>query len=179
MKCPHCGHEKNRVLETRGDRRVRQCGDCLKDFSTMEVITVYAGRDRGWLNDSLPVEIDPALDTPLRKRPSKFDKFDHATLDDGLTDADPELARLLLAWWNESRRAKNPRAAWTFNAWNLNVSRVLGMPPRKAIALATRGVEQGWQSLLEEYVNDVLSTEPGTLLPMSEVMRRASEVYGT
>jgi hypothetical protein len=176
MKCPHCGHEKSRVLETRGDRRVRQCGECLKDFSTHEVLAVWAGRDRGWIHEAPPID-QPPLELQQKPRPTKFQKFHPASLDDGLDDADPHLADLLLSWWNESRWSKNKSASWTRKAWLLNINRVLSMPLPKATALAQRGVEQGWQSLQEDYVNDVSSAPVGVLMPKDSAMQRALETW--
>ncbi len=40
MRCPHCGHDESRVLDTRdseqGIRRRRQCLRCENRFSTVE-----------------------------------------------------------------------------------------------------------------------------------------------
>ena len=115
MKCPHCGHEKSRVLETRDDRRVRQCGKCLKDFSTIETIAAWAGRDRGWICEAPPDNVVPLNielqqeklpKQPPKKRPSKFDKFHPAQVEDEFNGADAELAALLTEWWNKARWSK-------------------------------------------------------------------------
>ena len=178
MKCPHCGHEKSRVLETRGDRRVRQCGECLKDFSTIETLAAWAGRDRGWIHEAPPEDPLPVVIQQEKPRPSRFEKFHPVQVEDELASADKQLAELLVTWWNESRWSKNKgKATWTRNAWLLNVNRVLAMPPIKAMALAQRGVEQGWQSLQEEYVNDVSSAPSGVLMPRDSAMQRAIETW--
>ena len=183
MKCPHCGHEKSRVLETRVDRRVRQCGECLKDFSTHEVLAVWAGRDRGWIHeapppDVLPLSIELQQKQPSKRRPSKFDKFHPAEIEDEFNGADAELAALLTEWWDKARWSKNQhKAAWTRNAWLQNVNRVLAMQPVKAMALARRGVEMGWQSLQEDYVSDVSPVPAGVLMPKDSAMQRAIETW--
>ena len=179
MKCPHCGHEKSRVLETRGDRRVRQCGECLKDFSTIECLAAFAGRHRGWIHEEPPEDPLPVvIQEDSKQRQTKFQKFHPATIDDGLEQADSTLAGLLLTWWNESRWSKNKsKATWTRAAWLSNINRVIALPPAKAKALAERGVEQGWQSLQAEYVNDVASTPDGMLIPKDSAMQRALEAW--
>ena len=170
MKCPHCGHEKSRVLETRGDRRVRQCGHCLKDFSTQECLAVYAGRHAGWIHEQPPVEAAPPA--PKKKRAQKY----HPAVAIGsMTQANPELTELLLTWWNEARWSKHPGAAWTQTAWESTVRRVFAMEPKKAMKLAARGVETGWQTLQEKYLEGETSTDDGTVMPTNPAMRAALE----
>lgn len=189
MKCPHCGHGKSRVLETRDDRRVRQCGKCLKDFSTIETIAAWAGRDRGWISEAPPDNVVPLnielqqekpQKQPPKPRPSRFDKFHPAQIEDELNGADAELAALLTEWWNEARWSKNQhKAAWTRNAWLQNVTRVLAMHPVKAMALAKLGAEMGWQSLQEGYVDDVSAVPDGVLMPKDSAMQRAIESWNS
>lgn len=181
MKCPHCGHEKSRVLETRGDRRVRRCGECLKDYSTVETIAAWAGRDRGWIHEAPSAEVVPlAIELQQKKRPSRFDKFHPAQVEDEFNGADAELAALLTEWWNQSRWSKHKaKAAWTRNAWLQNVNRVLAMHPVKALALAKLGVEMGWQSLQEGYVDDISPVPEGVLMPKDSAMQRAIETWNT
>ena len=189
MKCPHCGHEKSRVLETRDDRRVRQCGKCLKDFSTIETIAAWAGRDRGWICEAPPDNVVPLNielqqeklpKQPPKKRPSKFDKFHPAQIEDEFNGADAELAALLTEWWNKARWSKNQhKATWTRNAWLQNVTRVLAMHPVKALALAKLGAEMGWQSLQEGYVDDVSAVPDGVLMPKDSAMQRAIETWNS
>lgn len=178
MNCPHCGTDKSRILETRGDRRVRQCSDCLKDFATYEVLAAYAGRDRGWIHEAPPQE--KATEKPKllpkfeKKKPARFHPVQ---LEDELLETDQELAALLVSWWDESRWSKHQKSAsWTRAAWLSNATRVIGMPHSKALALAKRGVEMGWQSLQEEYVNDVSSsTDQGQMAPRNSAMQKAIE----
>jgi hypothetical protein len=177
MKCPHCGHEKSRVLETRGDRRVRQCGECLKDFSTIETIAAFAGRHRGWICEEPQ---DTVIELQQKLRPSKFEKFHPAQIEDEFNGADAELAALLTEWWNEARWSKHKsKATWTRNAWLQNVTRVLAMNPLKAMALAKLGAEMGWQSLQEGYVNDVSPVPDGVLMPKDSAMQRAIETWNS
>ena len=177
MKCPHCGHEKSRVLETRGDRRVRQCGECLKDFSTIETIAAFAGRHRGWICEEPP---ETVIELQQKRRPSKFDKFHPAHVEDEFNGADAELAALLTEWWNNARWSKHKsKATWTRNAWLQNVTRVLAMNPVKAMALAKLGAEMGWQSLQEGYVDDVSPVPDGVLMPKDSAMQRAIETWNS
>ena len=177
MKCPHCGHEKSRVLETRGDRRVRQCGECLKDFSTIETIAAFAGRHRGWICEEPQ---DMVIELQQKRRPSKFEKFHPAQVEDEFNGADAELAALLTEWWNQARWSKHKsKATWTRNAWLQNVTRVLAMNPVKAMALAKLGAEMGWQSLQEGYVDDVSAVPEGVLMPKDSAMQRAIETWNS
>ena len=172
MKCPHCGHEKSRVLETRGDRRVRQCGKCLKDYSTQECLAAYAGKNAGWIHQAPQVEEAP----PAPKKKDFKEWWPLAP--EYVSDLDPELGELLLSWWNDSRRQKHgKKAAWTVSAWTSNVKRVQQMPLKKGVALARRGVEQGWQSLQVKYLEDETSTDDGTVAPTNPAMRAALEAW--
>ena len=94
-----------------------------------------------------------------------------------MMNADPELTRLLLTWWNEARWSKNPQAAWTQSAWESTVRRVFAMEPKKAIKLAARGVETGWQTLQEKYLEAETSTDDGTVMPTNPAMRAALEAW--
>ena len=178
MKCPHCGAEKSRVLNNREDRRVRQCSNCLKDFATYEVLAAYAGRERGWIHEGPPqeetTEKPKVLPKPEKGKPARFHPL---LLEDELLTADKDLAELLVSWWDESRWTKHKNSAsWTRAAWLSNATRVLAMPHSKAMALARRGVEMGWQSLQEEYVNDVSSsTDQGQMAPRNSAMQKAIE----
>lgn len=172
MNCPHCGHEKSRVLETRGDRRVRQCGKCLKDYSTYECLAAFAGKKAGWIHQAPPVEESAPI--PKKKRAQRYHPAEATHL---MMNADPELTQLLLTWWNEARWSKNPQAAWTKSAWESNVRRVLAMQPNRALKLATRGVETGWQTLQEKYLEGETSTDDGTVAPTNPAMRAALEAW--
>ena len=172
MKCPHCGHEKSRVLETRGDRRVRQCGECLKDFATYECLAAYAGRHAGWIHEQPPVEEAPPA--PKKKRSQKY----HPAVAIGsMTQENPELTQLLLTWWNEARWSKNPGATWTQSAWESTVRRVFAMEPKKAMRLAARGVETGWMTLQEKYLEGETASDDGTFMPSNPAMRAALESW--
>ena len=170
MKCPHCGHEKSRVLETRGDRRVRQCGKCLKDYSTQECLAAYAGKHAGYIHQAPPVEEAP----PAQKK-KRVQKYHPAVAIGSMTQENPELTQLLLTWWNEARWSKHPGAAWTQTAWESTVRRVFAMEPKKAMKLAARGVETGWQTLQEKYLEGEAATDDGTVMPTDPAMRAALE----
>ena len=176
MNCPHCGHEKSRVLETRGDRRVRQCGKCLKDYSTYECLAAFAGKKAGWIHEAPPAEEAPAK--PNYKGITKSPKEWWPVTPEFVSALDPELGQLLLAWWNESRRQKQgKKAAWTQQAWISNVKRVQAMPLKRGLALARRGVETGWQALLEKYLEGETSADDGTVTPTNPAMRAALEAW--
>lgn len=178
MNCPHCGTDRSRVIRNRGDLRVRQCSNCLKDFATYEVLAAYAGRDKGWIHEGPPqeeaTENPKLLPKPEKKKPARFHPVQ---LEDELLTADKDLAALLVSWWDESRWSKHQKSAsWTRAAWLSNANRVIKMPHSKAMALASRGVEMGWQSLQEEYVNDVSSsTDQGQMAPRNSAMQKAIE----
>lgn len=49
MKCPHCEHERSKILETRGARRRHLCCGCGKRFTSLgnahvAVDLVHVGR---------------------------------------------------------------------------------------------------------------------------------------
>ena len=73
MKCPHCGNEKSRVLETRQseglDLRVRQCSKCGKSFKTSERVAVYSGKPYGYAE--VQVETEPAIQVVPEKKEQK------------------------------------------------------------------------------------------------------------
>ena len=161
MKCPHCGHDKSRVTETRAgedaDRRVRLCRKCGKTFMTLERICVWAGQNAGYLEvgqaPALAVLPGPdaaeqvaAVQRPCTRRWSPV----------GVpVGVDEEAAPLLLEWWNESRRLKHKgNAVWSEKAWLASVERVKALPPAQQVALCQAGVEQGWQALKPEYLGD-------------------------
>ena len=178
MKCPHCGHEKSRIIETRGLRRLRLCGSCLKTFPTIETLAAYVGRERGYIHESPPQEEISEKPKSLPKlEKAKPARFHPLLLEDELLAADKDLAALLVSWWDESRWTKHKSSAsWTRAAWLSNATRVLALPHAKAMALARRGVEMGWQSLQEEYVNDVSSsTDQGQMAPRNSAMQKAIE----
>ena len=178
MNCPHCGTDKSRILESRGDRRVRQCSTCLKHFPTWEVLAAYVGFHAKYIHEAppqeAPLETEPL---PVKSKRAKPARFHPVQLEDELLEADNELAALLVSWWDESRWSKHQKSAsWTRAAWLSNANRVIKMPHAKAMALAKRGVEMGWQSLQEQYVNDVSSsTDQGQMAPRNSAMQKAIE----
>lgn len=177
MNCPHCGTDKSRILETRGDRRVRQCSNCLKDFSTWEVLAAWAGAHAKFIHEAPPQEAPPKTEPlPVKPKRAKPARFHPVQLEDELLGTDKDLAALLVSWWDESRWSKHQgSASWTRAAWLSNANRVIAMPHSKAMALASRGVEMGWQSLQEEYVNDVSSADQGQMAPRNSAMQKAIE----
>ena len=171
MKCPHCGHEKSRVLKTREELRTRLCIKCKKEFATVECLAAYAGRKAGWIHQSPQVE-ESAPPAPKNKRAQKYHP---AVAIDSLNEENPELMELLLTWWNEARWSKNLGATWTQSAWESTVRRVFAMEVNKAMKLARLGVETGWQTLQEKYLEGETATDDGTVMPTSPAMRAALE----
>jgi len=171
MKCPKCGHDKNRVVETRampdGDRRIRQCQSCGKTFQTMERICVFIGRAAGYVEMAPPV---PTL-AVVPEQPKKVAKpaagfvahLNDAALAAVMADAQP----FLVQWWNESRRSKhNGNATWTEAAWQASVQRVAALPLWQQQLLAQAGVEHGWQALKPEYLKEELAKPQASGRPM-------------
>jgi transcriptional regulator NrdR family protein len=37
QKCPVCNHDENKIVEHRGSRRRRECGQCFHRWTTYEV----------------------------------------------------------------------------------------------------------------------------------------------
>lgn len=184
MKCPHCGHGKHRVLETRTDRRVRQCLKCKRDFFTMETVCAFAGKELGWVPQMYAVREDSPEPEPPKAKPLtakgvlKFNRFHPAQVGAELDNAHPALRHGLISWWNEARWSKHKgNASWTQGAWLSNVNRVLAMPHNKAVALVQRGIEQGWQSLQEDYVKDVSAADHGTFAPKNSAMQKAIDSW--
>ena len=73
MKCPHCGEDNNRVVNSRASnnnnaiRRRRECNDCGKRFTTYETI----------------VEILPRI----KKKDGRREEFDRSKLEKGIKKA--------------------------------------------------------------------------------------------
>lgn len=164
MNCPHCGHDKSRVTDTRpraaADLRYRICLGCGRKFSTLETVCVYAGRQTGHVSATPPVAVDfgppepqSGPDLPLRPRP-QIGRY-KATLDDErLGYVTPDARSLLVQWWNEARWSKHKaKATWTETAWEASVQRVANMPTDLQLALCSAGVEHGWQALKLEYLD--------------------------
>ena len=181
MKCPHCGHAKTRVSATRGELRDRRCDGCGKGFKTYECLAAFAGKHAGYIHQAPPVEESAPISQkpkPNYKGITKGPKEWWPVTPEFVSALDPELGQLLLAWWNESRRQKQgKKAAWTKQAWASNVERVQAMPLKRGLTLARRGVESGWQSLQEKYLEGEASTDDGTFMPSNPAMRAALESW--
>jgi hypothetical protein len=180
MKCPHCGHNRNRVTETRarddGDLRRHHCLHCAKTFQSIARICVYAGRATGYIEAAQPLATvtatpepepikAPAEPTPAKPRVNNR-RWHPIAVPHGVCD---EAAPLMLEWWNESRRHKQGgKAVWTERAWLESVARVAQLPAAQQVQLCRAGVEFGWQALKSEYLGN--KSEPtvrtdGRLLP--------------
>ena len=189
MKCPHCGHEKSRVTETRAateaDRRIRLCQGCGKTFQTLERVCVFAGRAVGYIEANSPTpEPAPAQviqlqqDRPAARVRAKgyVASLDEDCLANVCSDAQP----LLVEWWNVSRRSKHgSKATWTQAAWQSTVNRVAKLPAWQQVVLAKAGIESGWQTLKPEFCKDELSkpTALGRPMPKDPAMLAALEQW--
>ena len=157
MRCPHCGYEVTRVLETRprdeGDLRYRRCLHCSTRFTTMERWSVSDPGAAGYV-DAPALRVVPESQQKA-KAPAKdirAARFMPDAVPEGY-GITAEAAPLLLQWWRESRHSKHgSKATWTEAAWMGSVARVGRLPRRRQIELCTAGVEGGWQTLREEYL---------------------------
>jgi hypothetical protein len=168
------------VAETRPsadfDKRVRQCRNCAKTFTTLERVAVYAGRAAGYIESGQPeLEEEPDPESaPLTVTTATTTPFHPVVVGDELNSMPMEVRQLLVEWWNNSRRSKHKSsAAWTRRAWLLTVTRVSLLPPWQQLALAAAGVEQGWQTLKPEYIKDVSPPAEAGLVPKSAAMQEA------
>lgn len=177
MNCPHCGHEKSRVTETRAageaDRRIRLCLGCARTFQTLERVCVFAGRAAGYVEvgqhaPALEVVPDPEpVEEPAAAKRTSTRRWHPVDVPDGVCE---EAAPLLLEWWNESRRLKHKgNAVWSEKAWLASVERVKALPPSQQVALCQAGVEQGWQALKLDYLKGQHGTAAGPVaLPRAD-----------
>lgn len=193
MNCPHCGHDKSRVTETRasadGDRRIRLCRSCGRTFTTIERVTVYFGRNTGWMEVVPQQELAPAAPLPepvqaaaeessapeppaavpiAKARQQRIPRFMPTDVPDDMGVV-AEAAPLLLQWWCEARRSKHGnKAVWTEGAWLSSCRRVGELPARQQIALAQAGCEAGWQALKADYLEHLPAArqQPATGRPM-------------
>jgi hypothetical protein len=162
MRCPHCGHERSRVMETRAgddaDRRIRMCRKCGRHFSTLERVAIYAGRENGGYVEvaqlpSLQV-VPPLPEQPQTAKVTKAARYQALQDEPSLEGICLPVCDLLVQWWNESRWSKHKgKATWTRAAWEASVRRVAALPPALQRQLAEAGVEHGWQSLKVEYLD--------------------------
>jgi hypothetical protein len=176
MNCPHCGHDKSLVTETRAraeaDLRYRICKSCAQTFTTLERVCVYAGKTAGYLE---AVQSTPALAAvpdhfvDSTKKVAAVERVSSRRWQPTQVPAGicEEAAPLLLEWWNESRRSKHrANATWTEAAWLASIQRVANLPASKQVILAKAGVEHGWQALKPEYLKDELTKPSATGRPM-------------
>jgi hypothetical protein len=161
MKCPHCGHDKSRVIESRArpeaDLRIRICQGCGKDFRTLERVALYAGRSAGYVELAQPPALEvvptPPVDLP-KVKVAKAARFEAQLGGDLLGQVCLEAQPLLVQWWNESRWSKHKaKATWTEAAWLSSVNRVARLPRELQLQLANAGVEHGWQALKPEFLD--------------------------
>ena len=178
MKCPHCGHEKSRVTETRAgddsDRRWRLCLGCARTFATFERVAIYAGRAAGYVELGAPpppppppLEVVPDHIPEPTKKVASTARYQASLDEDCLVNVCAEAQLLLVQWWNESRKSKHrANATWTKAAWEASVQRVASLPKWQQMLLAHAGVEHGWQALKPEYLKDELAKPTGDGRPM-------------
>ena len=183
MKCPHCGHGKSRVIETRArpeaDLRIRICQGCGEQFRTLERVALYAGRSTGYVELAQPPALEvvptPPVDLP-KVKVAKAARFEAQLGGDLLGQVCLEAQPLLVQWWNESRWSKHKaKATWTEAAWLSSVNRVARLPRELQLQLAKAGVEHGWQALKPEFLDrSDLAAAAGTRpTPTDPAMREA------
>lgn len=195
MKCPHCGHEKSRVSDTRtrpeADLRYRRCAHCGKAFTTLETVCVYAGRGRGFVADQIntPQDFGPPLQVvpdpvPAAAKAKPTARYVAALNTESLDAVSPDVQLLLVEWWNVARRSKHgQKATWTEAAWKASVGRVAALPIDQQLALAAAGVEHGWQALKIDYLDNgsartaALPTATGRPMPKDPAMLAALDQW--
>ncbi len=177
MKCPNCGDEKSRVLETRKehdrDKRIRICSACSTKFTTLEVVVVFAGKAAGY-TEVKPIELSTS-DVP--KVPGRYVARE---TDECLMGCCPQARGKLVQWWNESRWSKHKaKATWTKAAFDSSVGRVAGLPAYQQEILASAGIESGWQTLKREYLSNEEQRQEGSrsLAPKDLAMRNAIDQW--
>lgn len=173
MKCPNCGNEKSKVLETRKDdgrdKRIRLCSRCSTNFTTLEIVVVFAGKAAGY------TEVKP-IETKTSDIPKLHGRYVARDNDECLMQCCPQARGKLVQWWNESRWSKHKaKATWTKAAWDSSVGRVAGLPAYLQEILASAGVESGWQTLKREYITNAEQKEDpsGRLAPKDAAMTAA------
>jgi hypothetical protein len=162
MKCPHCGHDHSRVMETRAgehaDRRIRICKGCGSSFYTLERVSVYAGRATGYIEVGQPAPNLEVVPTPEKKpaaaKAARYRAGHEKAWPCGPDAMSYEVRNLLVQWWNESRWSKHKgKATWTEAAWLSSLNRVARLAPELQRQLAKAGVEYGWQALKVEFLD--------------------------
>ena len=184
MKCPHCGSMKSRVIDTKVNKRMRNCSECGATFPTFECTAVLAGKDAEYFIDTSAKQFQGEALMILQpemkpyKAQQRQNKWHPARVNGELTGMDPEVAELMQVWWNESRWSKlRTKATWTERAWLSSVERVKELPLERQLALVKAGVEQGWQALKPEYLSPSdmpVSSAPG---PRNEAMLAALDSW--
>lgn len=172
------------MTETRAgneaDRRIRQCRSCAKTFTTLERVAVYAGRAAGYIEAGglALLEDDDPEPMPVVVTPAATGAFHPVVVGDELNDLPVEVRRLLVEWWNNSRRSKHKSSAtWTRNAWLMTVKRIASLPEWQQRALAAAGVEHGWQTLKTEYIKDASPPAEAGIQPKSTAMQEAISAW--
>ncbi len=181
MKCPHCGSLKSRVTETRDYpdfyKRDRVCTGCGRNFQTLERVCVYAGRTYGYAEVRINEEDSVPVKTKSKASPNRFVAREN---DEALLNVCAQARPILTDWWNESRLSKHKsKAVWTRAAWVSSVNRVAGLPAYKQVMLANQGLEAGWQSLKETYLDEsqIEPSSNGGLGPKDKAMRQVVEEW--
>lgn len=187
MKCPHCQHPHNRVLETRESpsenaiRRRHACKGCGRAFTTIQRIEAF--QDGAWQSVPLAAVPDPkpAPPPPLapRRRAAAAERLHPITgAEPWLADIErdglpPALLDKMLTWWNESRWGRHgTKATWTQLAFILSAGRVAFLCQQgqhhTAQALVDAGIEHGWQALKPEYLRGITSAAPPAAAPAGD-----------
>ena len=185
--CPHCGHPRNRVLETRESksenavRRRRACRGCGKSFTTIERVETY--QDGAWQPVALaavpdPQPLAPPAPAAPRKRAAAAERLHPLTGEEDFLKVfayhmPAPLFRDLLRWWNESRWGRHrTQAAWTQIAFTLSANRVSSLLGEgragAARALVEAGIEHGWQALKPEYLRGIVTPSPAAVAPAGD-----------
>lgn len=186
IRCPHCQHPHNRVLETRDDtsanaiRRRHACKGCGKSFTTIQRVEAF--QDGAWLPVPLAVVPNPQPVAPApvahRRRTASPapDRLHPIAVDEPWLerwDLPPALMADLLRWWNESRWGKHRHAAtWTQAAFTLSANRVVQLCEQGlghvAQALVEGGIEHGWMALKPEYLRGAVTANTAAAAPAGD-----------
>lgn len=184
MNCPNCNESVTQVRSTRrlasGDvRRMRACSACGHSFPTLEALLDPASMSAGNL-----AELKPAP----RRSPPPGGAYMNPEIAEGLLP--PLLAEKVVDWWVTARRLKHGRkAVWSERAFRGSLNRVVALyqaNPAKADYLVERGLEQGWQSLDPEFVQNHKAYQdippppnPGDRRPLTDPSRIVSAAEAT